>query len=354
MIFISFIVFLFILGLLTFIHELGHFFASKRLAVQVKEFSLGFGKRLFSKRINNTEYAINLVPLGGYVKLAGDSVVDYTGQPNEYLSKPLRQRLIIILCGPILNYLLGFLFFWAIFFIGYPASTTKIGALLEGFGAEEAGLKAGDRIIEIDGKRVNCWEELQRVIYSKVDAKRVRVTYIRDNQEYTTYVEIRKKQVSDLLGQQRKVGILGISPSEEEMVLRYGFLKSSLLALLKTAQLTSMTYRALWLIISGRLSVRESVSGPLGMLFITHKVTPLGTIAILNLIAVLSISISIINLLPLPILDGGHIVLLLIERLRGRGLTLKEERIITRIGFTIIGSLLILATYNDLLRLFGR
>jgi regulator of sigma E protease len=142
-------------------------------------------------------------------------------------------------------------------------------------------------------------------------------------------------------------------PFDEFVILRHGFVESFFLGLNKTWQLTFMTYRALGLMITGKLSMRESVTGPLGVFFIASKAASLGIIAVLHLIAVLNVSLAIFNLLPLPVLDGGHIALLAVEKIRGRCLSIKEERVITKIGFTIIISLAMLATYNDILRVFG-
>jgi len=350
---ISLLIFLFILGLLIIVHEFGHFILAKRVGVKVEKFSLGFGPKILSKKKNQTQYTISAIPLGGYVKLAGDNLEEYKGNADEYLSKPLRKRFAIILCGPLLNYLLGFLCFWLIFFVGYPNLTTKVGGLVDGFGAKAAGIKVNDKIIAIDGQRVYFWEDLQKTIQRKKTATKVQLDILRDNKEYSIEVEIKEKKIDDQLGQKRSVGLLGISPVDEIVQVRHGLVKSFLLSINKTWELTTITYKALWRVITGKLSVRESMAGPLLIFVITSKAASLGIIAVLHLIAVLNVSLAIFNLLPLPLLDGGHVVLLAIEKMRGKLLSLKAERIITQIGFTIIISLAILVTYNDILRLFG-
>jgi regulator of sigma E protease len=253
----------------------------------------------------------------------------------------------------LLNYILGILFFWLIFFIGYPTLTTRVGGLIDGFGAKDAGIKVNDKIIAVDGKKVDYWEDLQKVIQSKKTATGVHLSVLRDNQEYDIDVKIKEKQMNDVLGQKRNLGLIGIMPADEIVKIRHGFAESLLLGINKVWSLTTITYKALWLMITGKLSMRESVTGPLGVFYITSKVASLGIIAILHLVAVLSVSLAIFNLLPLPVLDGGHILLLSIEKIRGRNLSLKTERIITQIGLTVIITLTIFATYNDLLRFFG-
>ena len=350
---ISFIIFLFILGLVITIHEFGHFIVAKRLGVRVEKFSFGFGKRILSKKKNGTEYSISLIPLGGYVKLAGDSLEEFKNNPDEYLSKKPSQRAQIIFCGPLLNYILGFLCFWLIFFVGYPTLTTKVGGLIDGFGAKDAGIQVGDKIIAVDGKKVDFWEDLQMAIQAKKAATRVLLSVLRDNKEYAIEVKIKEKQLDDALGQKRNVGLIGITPKDEIVKVKHGFLKSFVLGINKTLDLTVMTYKALWRMITGKLSMRESITGPLGIFYITSKAANLGIVALLHLVAVLSVSLCIFNLLPLPVLDGGHIVLLAIEKIRGRQLGIRAERVITQVGFTLIVSLAIFATYNDMLRLFG-
>ena len=334
-------------------HEFGHFMAAKRVGVRIEKFSLGFGPQILAKKKNDTEYIISAIPLGGYVKLAGDNLEEFKGNPDEYLSKSVGKRSLIIFFGPFLNYVLGFLCFWIIFFVGYPTLTNKVGGLIEGFGAKTAGIKVDDTIIAVDGKEVAYWEDLQRIIQAKKEATMVRLTILRESKEYIIDVNIKEKQLDDPLGQKRSVGLLGISPKDEFVKLRHGFLKSFVLGLKSTWGLTITTYKALWRMVTGKLSLRESVTGPLGIFFITSKAASLVIIAILHLIAVLSISLGIFNLLPLPVLDGGHIALLGIEKIRGRYLSLKVERTIAQIGLTFIITLAIIVTYNDLIRFFG-
>lgn len=350
---ITFFIFLFILSILIIVHEFGHFIVAKRMGVKVERFSLGFGPVILKRKKNDTQYCISAIPLGGFVKLAGDNLEEYKGQSYEYLAKSPIQRFKIVFFGPLLNYILGFLCFWLIFFAGYPTLTTKVGGLLDGFGAKEAGIQAGDKITCVDGQKVYLWEDLLKIIQEKKEATKVELSILRNNQEYIIDVYIKEKKMDDLLGQKRSVGLLGITPYYDEIVkVRHGFLGSFLLGLNKTWGLTIMTYKGLWRIITGRLSIRESVTGPLGIFFITSKAASQGLIAILHLVAVLGISLCIFNLLPLPVLDGGHILLLAIEKIRGRTLSLKAERIITQIGMTIIIFLVVLVTYNDILKLF--
>ena len=349
---ISLLIFLLVLGVLILIHEFGHFLAAKKVGVRVEKFSLGFGPKVFSRTKGETTYCLNAMPLGGYVKLAGDNLEEYKGRPDEYFSKSLRQRAAIIFFGPFLNYVLGFLFFWVILFAGYPTLTNKVGGVVEGFGAKLAGVQAGDRITAIDGKNVEYWEDIQKNIQSKKTST-VKLSILRQNKLLNVDVKIREKSVDDQLGQKRSVGLIGITPFDEIVTIRHGFLESFVLAAQKTWDLTALTYKALWRMVTGKLSMRETMTGPLGIFFITSKAASLGIIMLLHLVAVLNISLAIFNLLPIPVLDGGHILFLAVEKIRGKALSLKAERVVTNIGLTAISSLAIIATYNDLMRVFG-
>jgi regulator of sigma E protease len=350
---VSLLAFLFVLGILIIVHEFGHFIAAKKIGVRVEKFSLGFGARIISKVKNNTEYSVNLIPLGGYVKLAGDSQEEYKGAPDEYLSKTPKERSKIIFMGPLLNYVLGLICFWIIFVAGYPTLTTKVGGLIDGYGAKNAGMQVGDKIVAVDGKKVEFFEDMQKVIQEKKNAQVVKLSIIRNNQEFSIDVNIKEKELDDPLGRRRSVGLIGMIPADELIKVKHGFFESLFLAINKTWSLTAFTYLGFWRIITGHLSVQESITGPLGIFYITSQAAHLGVIALLHLLAVLSVSLAIFNLLPLPILDGGHIMFLIIEKIRGRSLSLKIERIVTQIGMTILLSLVLLVTYNDIVRLFG-
>jgi len=349
----SLLVFFVVLGVLIIVHEFGHFIVAKKVGVRVEQFSLGFGPVLFKKKKGDTEYSLSLVPLGGFVKLAGDNAQEAKGLPDEYLSKTKLQRAAIIFFGPVLNYLLGFLFLWFICFVGYPTLTTKVGSTIEGLGAQEAGIKAGDKIVAVDGVRVGFWEDLQKSVHKLPAGTVVKLSILRDNKEQKLDVLIKTRDLDDPLGKKQSIGLLGITPDDEIVNVRHGFFRSFILGAEKTWNLTAMTYTGLWRMITGKISMRESVTGPLGIFYITSKAASLGIIALMHLVAILSISLGIFNLLPLPILDGGHILFLAIEKIRGKSLGARTEQIITNTGITLLILLAVFVTYNDLMRFFG-
>lgn len=342
-----------IIGILVVVHEYGHFFCARRLGVRVEKFSLGFGPELFKIKKKDTEYSIAAIPLGGFVKMAGDNFAEYRCAPDEFLSQSPGRRFWIVACGPILNYLLGFLFFSIVSLLGYPSLTTKVGGLIEGFGAKAAGVQIGDKITAIDGQKITYWEELQKIIYSKRANDKVTLSVLRGDKEEKIGVLLQEKQVNDELGQKRRIGLLGVTPSEETITVKRTFFASFIFGAEQTWDLTQITLRALWFLLSGKLSVRDSVTGPVGIVLVIGQMASLGFTALLHLVAALSVSLAIFNFLPLPILDGGHIVLLAIEKIRKKSIGPKAEEIITRVGFALIVFIALFVTYNDIVRFFG-
>ena len=350
---IATLVFILILSLLIIVHEFGHFIAARRMGVRVEQFSLGFGPQLFKKKIGDTEYSLSLIPLGGFVKMAGDNLSECKGVSDEYFSKAPGKRFKIIFCGPLLNYILGFLFFWIILFLGYPTLTTKVGGLVDGYGAKNAGLKVADKIIAINGQKVDSWEDLQNQIQQNKTNGSIKLTLTRNNKIMEFNVAVKSKVLDNQLGEKKALGIIGITPFDEVVEVKHGFIESAYLGFKKTIDLTLMTYKGIWRLVSGKMSMRDSMTGPLGIFFITSKAAKLGIIAVMHLIAVLSVSLAVFNLLPLPILDGGHIFLLGLEKLRKKTLGIKTEQIVNNIGVSLMIMLALFVTYNDILRLYG-
>ncbi len=350
---IALLIFLIIFGVLIIVHEFGHFIVAKKSGVTVESFSIGFGPKLLRRKKGGTEYLVSLIPLGGYVKLAGDNLEEYKGKPDEYLSQSVKTRTGIIFCGPLLNYILGILIFWFVFFTGFPAATSRVGEVLDNYGAKEAGLKPQDKIIAIEGKKVILWDDLQKNIQERKSQLSVNLSILRENKEFIVPVKIKAKEFTDIFGKKHTLGLIGITPSDETIKLKYGFLKSFSLSVGQTWKITTVTYAGLWQVITGKLSMRESMTGPLGIFYITAKAAKFGLVAVLHLLALLSISLAIFNLLPLPVLDGGHLFLLGLEKIRGKALGAKAERWVTQAGMTLMICLAVLVTFNDIVRLFG-
>lgn len=349
---LSLISFLAVLSVLVLIHEFGHFIAAKRLGVRVEKFSFGFGPKIFSIRRGDTEYLISAIPLGGYVKMAGDEPgEELKGEKWEFLSRKISERFRIIFAGPLLNYILAFLVFSVIFMFGSPTLTTEVGSLLKDYPAEKSGIVAGDKILRVDEKQVKYWEDVTAIIHKHTEGT-IRLTLARKDKVFDVEVQPVIKEVKDIFGSNTKIALLGIAPSQNIENVRYGFFQSFGMGFKKLMDLTGLTYKALWFMITGKMSLKESVTGPIGIFIITGKAAEMGFIYLAHLIGLLSASLAIFNLLPLPVLDGGHILFLLIEKLRGKPLSNKTQEVISNVGVSLLILLTVFIFYNDIMK-FG-
>lgn len=348
---LSFLTFIFTLSILIIVHEFGHFMAARRCGVRVERFSIGFGPKILGVRKGKTEYLLCLVPLGGYVKMAGETYDEgLKGEKWEYLSQAVGRRFNIVIAGPLLNYLLAFFIFGLIFTIGAPTLGTQIGGLLEGYPASEAGLMEGDRIVAVDGKPVRYWEELTDIIHKRFDEE-LTLTIERGKRPVEIRLKTTSKETENIFGQKMRVALIGIKPSDELLRMRFNPIKAFYVGGRKLLILTGFTYKALWMMVTGGMSPKE-ITGPIGIYVITGKAAQLGFIYLMNIIAFISFNLAIFNLLPLPILDGGHIFFLGLEKFRGRPLSQRTQELITQIGITFIILLVIAVSYNDIIK-FG-
>lgn len=347
---ISILAFVFVLSILILVHEFGHFITAKKSGVKVERFSLGFGPVIFSFRRNDTQYCISLVPVGGYVKMSGDSPSDkLEGKSWEYLSQPVMKRMMIVSAGPALNYLLAFFVFWIVFLVGNPTVTTKVGEVIKNYPAQIADIRSGDRIVKVGEKAVSNWEELTELIRN-AKGETLDLVIRREDKINILTVYPKREKVKNIFGKEEEVGRIGITPSDEVIKIKYPFFKASSLALSKLISLTRLTFMAIFRLLTGGMALKETVSGPLGIFYVTKFAAEMGIVTLLNLLAVLSASLAIFNILPIPVLDGGHILFLLIERLRGKAVSFKTQEKITQVGIAALIALMVFVSYNDLVR----
>lgn len=349
---LSLIYFLAVLSVLILVHEFGHFIVAKRLGVKVERFSFGFGPKLFSVKRGDTDYTVSAIFLGGYVKMAGDEPGEKrTNKKWEFLSRSVRDRFMIIFAGPLLNYILAFVVFSLIFMFGSPTLTTQVGGFVKGYPAEASGLMIGDNVIAIDGKSVNFWEDMTELIHKHGEGK-MTITFQRDGKVFDKDILPKTRAMKDIFGKETTISLIGITPSQKIEKVRYALPQAVYMGCKKLISLTAITYKALWSVITGRLSVKESMTGPIGIFVITGEAAKMGFIYLLHLVAILSASLAIFNLLPFPVLDGGHIIFLAIERLRGKPLSVKTQEFITNLGVSFLILLTVFIFYNDIMK-FG-
>ena len=347
---VSIISFVIVLSILIIVHEFGHFIVAKRTGVRVEKFSIGFGPEIFGITKGTTRYLISAIPLGGYVKLAGETEEEpIRGERWEYLSRTVGERARIIFAGALLNYILAFFIFSFVFIIGYPTLTTTIGKVLPDYPGEAAGIKTGDKILNINGREVSYWEDVTRIVHTNTQPN-IKLLIERNGRLIDLTVTPKSQEIRTIFGSKKRVALIGIMPIDEIVYVRYGVIKSIYMGLKKLFILTYITYRALWASLTGAIPFRESITGPIGIFYITGQAARLGIVYLLHLMGILSASLAIFNLLPVPVLDGGHLLFLLIEKARRKPLPHKIQENITQVGLALIICLMIFVFYNDFMR----
>jgi len=330
-------------GLLIFFHELGHFFAAKKLGVKVEKFSLGYGPDIVGFTRGGTRYCISAFPLGGFVKVAGETDAADVSASREFLSsRSPWQRMFLYFMGPVFNFLLAFLLFSAVFMVGvsvYDFQSTVIGKVSDGYPAQTAGLKPGDLIRTINGVNVKDWMEVQSNIRKNMD-KSIDIQIIRDKEPMAFSIATRWD--SDMQSK-----IIGISPREE--LKKFSFFGSIWEGLKQTGLLSYAVIKGLVLVVFGK--AKMDVAGPIGIFQMLGTQAHQGVNNFLDFIGFISINLAILNLLPVPIFDGGVILLLLVEAIRRKPVSDKSRRALEYVGIALIATLVVYATFKDIIRI---
>lgn len=346
-------------GLLIFFHELGHFVFAKLAGVKVLKFSLGFGPKLIGRRIGETEYIISALPLGGYVKPLGEEPgeeISEEERPRAFNHQPPWKRAMIVLAGPVFNLILAYIVFVIFLSVKLPVTvpdlnsiTATIEDVLEDSPAMRAGLKKGDVIVSINGVAVNDWNEMAE-IFSKNPGKGLSLKVRRGDRLLDLQVTPEPVTVKDREGKEVIIGRIGIS---KKMNVRVIESKSILSAPLKGLEgvyhWCVLTLKVVGRLLTGTLSAKQ-IGGPILIVDAAAKAAAVGPFTYFNFIAIISINLAIINLLPIPVLDGGHLLFLSIEALRGRPLSEKVINVATKIGMAFLILLIIFVLYNDFMR----
>jgi regulator of sigma E protease len=340
----------FVFGVLIFFHELGHFFVAKKLKVKVERFSFGFGPILFKVKRGETEYAISAVPFGGYVKMAGESLDEREGKDYEFYSKSPLKRTAIVAAGPIMSFALAFVIFYIILLVGgisVIAPEAKIGEVIENYPAERTGLQKGDKILAINNKRVYDWEHMSKMINSKA-GEEIKILIRRDG-SLSLYTLTPKEET---LENGQKIGKIGIYP---EIITKKAnpvtaFYKSGEIV----ARTTYLVINGLVELIRGKIPAKEALGGPILIARITARLSERGIVPVLNFAALLSIILGVLNLLPIPVLDGGFILFFAIESIRKKPISEKTQIIAQNIGLAFLLAIMLYATYNDITRDYSK
>jgi regulator of sigma E protease len=358
--------FLIVLTVVVFIHELGHFLVGRWCGVGVNAFSIGFGPELvgFTDR-HGTRWKLSAIPLGGYVKFAGDvngaSVPDAASlsqmSPAEravsFHHKTVLQRALVVAAGPIANFLLAIAIFAGITYVnGRQILAPRVDVVQAGSAAERAGFKPGDLVLSINGRSISSFTDMQRIVSASADDE-LSIAIDRDGREMTLTAVPDLKETETPFGKQR-IGLLGLQASrgpDDLKLVKYGLLDSIRLGAMETWYVVERTFTYIGRLVVGRESA-DQLSGPIRIAQVSGQVATLGgTAGLVSLVAVLSVSIGLINLFPIPLLDGGHLLFYGIEALRGRPLSDRAQEIGFRIGLAIVVMLMLFATWNDIVHL---
>jgi regulator of sigma E protease len=358
--------FLFVLTIVVFFHELGHFLVARWCGIKVLTFSLGFGPEIagFNDRYG-TRWKISAVPLGGYVKFFGDdnaaSVPDHAAgaamsdseRKNSFIGQKVSARAAVVAAGPIANFVLAVAIFAGIFMIvGKQTTSARVDAVQPASAASAAGFQPGDLVLSIDGEKIDSFSDMQRIV-SVSAGEPLTIVVERKGSEVTLKATPQLKEIKDNFGNVHRLGVLGISRS-----MAAGDIKTQRLNPLAAVSLGA---QETWFVVDRTLSyiggvfagreAADQLGGPIRIAQVSGQVASAGFVALIHLTAVLSVSIGLLNLFPIPLLDGGHLLFYGIEAIRGRPLSERAQEVGFRIGLAIVVMLMIFATFNDILHL---
>jgi len=343
-----------VLGVLIFFHEFGHFIMAKLFGVGVEVFSLGFGPRLTGRRFGETDYRVSLIPLGGYVKMIGENPQDDVSQEDvekSFAHKSVGKRFVIVFAGPFFNFLFAVLIFFILAWIaGLASVTTEIGNVQEGYPAYEAGLKKGDVIEAINGTRIDKWERMAELIRAS-DGEAIKVSVNRSGRvlEFTVtpkYTSMKTNPLED----ERPIPIIGISPSGKLVWEKVGLYESAVYGITNTYWVSKVTILSVVRLIQRKIPA-DTVGGPILIAQLAGQQAREGLLNLFYFMGVISISLAILNLLPIPVLDGGHLFFFGLEVVLRKPISIRKREVAQQIGFAILAVLMILIFYNDIVRL---
>lgn len=343
-----------VLGILVFVHELGHFLLAKKLGVAVLKFSLGFGPKLIGKKIGETEYQIAAFPLGGFVKPLGEDPseqIKEEDRPRSLWAQPIWKRSLIIGAGPVFNFFLAAVLFSGINLFGIPYYPAKIGEVSSGLPAEMAGLKKGDVVLSVNGEKVTKWDDLSKIIRNS-KGKDLLLEVKRDGEVLEIKVTPKPSTQKDLFGEEIPVFVIGITPFDEIIVEKVGPFVALGKGLSQTWFGIKLTVVSIVKLIQ-RVIPAKTIGGPILIAQLAGEQAKRGLVSLILFMAILSINLGVINLFPIPILDGGHFLFLGLEAILRRPLSIKKMEIAQQIGLIFIILLMLFAFYNDLIRIFS-
>lgn len=343
-----------VLGVLIFFHELGHFLVARLLGVGVETFSLGFGPKMIGKKIGITDYRISAIPLGGYVKMVGeqpDADLDPADIPLSFTHKNVFKRILIVAAGPFFNLLLALIIFYGIFQIsGMLILKSSIGEVNEGTPAYRTGLKKGDLVVSIDGVKILSWEDMAKMITTS-KGKTLSISVIRSNSMRVVDVTPEPKIFKNIFNEDIERYVIGVTASGDFFTKDLNVFQALSQSFIQTYQITALTIKGVVKLFQGTVSPK-TLGGPIMIAQMAGQEARAGVVNFIFFIALISINLAILNFLPIPVLDGGHLLFFFVEAVTGRPVSIKIREIAQQAGIFVLILLMIYVFYNDIARVF--
>ncbi|HHP7233127.1 MAG TPA: RIP metalloprotease RseP [Desulfobacterales bacterium] len=346
--------FVIVLGVLIFFHELGHFLVARLFGVGVEKFSLGFGPRIFGKKIGITDYRVSAIPLGGYVKMVGeepDAEIAPERISLSFTHKSVWKKILIVAAGPFFNVLLAVLIFYGIFIVsGNIVLKPVIGEVQENSPAMTAGLQAGDVIQRINGQPVESWDAMAGLI-SESQGESLQVEVRREGESRQMNIQPELRKTTNIFGEEVPRYVIGITAAGEVYTQELGLFQSLIESVVQTYKIIELTVVSVIKIIEGTVSTK-TIGGPIMIAELAGQQAKQGALNLLFFIALISVNLAILNLLPIPVLDGGHLLFFFIELIIGRPVSIRVREVAQQAGMFVLILLMIFVFYNDLTRIF--
>jgi regulator of sigma E protease len=340
-----------VIGVLVLVHEFGHYIVARYLNVKVLKFSIGFGPKIYGIQKGETEYLVSAVPLGGYVKLYGEDDEDIAEDKDRAFNQqtPIK-RIMIVFAGPLLNFIFAFMVFFMINTIGFKTISAKVGDVKESYPAHKAGIKKGDIITKIAGKNVKAWEDVSKAIKGN-SGNQIEITYTRGSDTFMAGVLPKKEKAKNMFGEEAETMVIGVVSSDELVTISYPIHQALYRGYLQVYELTKLTILTIQKLIQRTIPM-SSLGGPILITKLAGETAKSGPINFIVFMALLSVNLGVLNLLPIPILDGGHILLFSYEAVSGKKVSARFKEVFVYIGIVIIGLLTAIVFYNDIVRVF--
>jgi regulator of sigma E protease len=341
-----------VLGVLVFFHEFGHFIVARFFGVGVEKFSLGFGPRLFGKTVGMTDYRVSAIPLGGYVKMVGEEPgadIDAEMIPYSFTHKSVYKRMAIVVAGPLFNVFLAIVIFWILFAIfGTYDRDTVIGKLSANSPAQKAGLLVNDRITAINGVAIESWEAMSKMIKAS-QGKETAISVKRGEDALTVKVIPELRKVKTEFGDEEERYLIGVEASGDLIPRKLGFIPALGESLRQCWEITRITVLSMVKMVEGKISKKE-LGGPIMIAKMAGDQARTGIANLIYFIALISINLAILNIMPIPVLDGGHLLFFLVEAVKGSPVSQNTRETAQQVGMLILLLLMIFVFYNDLTR----